>query len=588
MSMQNGKHLRLILFAFALTSVTQAAELSWTAGDGIWQNGANWSNVLNGGWYFGPPRHTDHAVISNDGGNVVSLNEDTAGIDGLYISNGNQLSTNGHQLRLDNAFDNANLRVSGSDSRLDVYERAADGASVSTNILSLEDSGQVWLRDPDAHVEVQNLVTIASGSRLVGNGSLLLGTPDTEIGDRHIQNQGTIEVATFGAFGAGTATLRIDAFNQDDHLGLLDLDGPLGTGVLDVDGDSGGDFNQLTLEVNANPLSFSGLLQIGQADTARFNRFFTTTPEARIELRGGQNAPATFSSISAINYSEIILHSGIGIFEGRYDMLGGSIDIAAGSTLELRGDFTLHKHPAAESTMFSSTGTFRTGEDSRLTIGPDQYLPMVVRNAGKITPGTDDPIRLGVLEQESTGTLSASFQPDATAADYNIDHTAHLAGTLDVYVFPHSLSWEPASTTTMEVLTAESVIGEFDVEPERHQGYGVFVDVRYESNRVLLDVFKAIPGDANGDGIFNSTDLVQVFVAGQYEDDVEGNSTWLEGDWNRDWDFDSGDLVAAFAYGGYTEASAVAATHSVPEPASLCLTFLGILTMIRPYRASNG
>ena len=36
-----------------------------------------------------------------------------------------------------------------------------------------------------------------------------------------------------------------------------------------------------------------------------------------------------------------------------------------------------------------------------------------------------------------------------------------------------------------------------------------------------------------------------VFQAGEYEDGVTGNSTFVEGDWNLDGDFDSTDFVFA-------------------------------------------
>ncbi len=62
------------------------------------------------------------------------------------------------------------------------------------------------------------------------------------------------------------------------------------------------------------------------------------------------------------------------------------------------------------------------------------------------------------------------------------------------------------------------------------------------------------PGDANGDGIFNSSDLVAVFQAGEYEDQILANSTFEEGDWNGDGEFDSGDLVLAFQAGHYVSA----------------------------------
>jgi len=57
-------------------------------------------------------------------------------------------------------------------------------------------------------------------------------------------------------------------------------------------------------------------------------------------------------------------------------------------------------------------------------------------------------------------------------------------------------------------------------------------------------------GDANLDGVFNSTDLVQIFIASRYEEDTE--ATWSQGDWNCDGRFDSGDLVAAFLRGNYS------------------------------------
>jgi hypothetical protein len=69
----------------------------------------------------------------------------------------------------------------------------------------------------------------------------------------------------------------------------------------------------------------------------------------------------------------------------------------------------------------------------------------------------------------------------------------------------------------------------------------------------LDDIGRTVPGDANLDGAFNSTDLVQIFQRGEYEDTVELNSVWSEGDWNCDGEFNSRDLVLAFAAGGYTQ-----------------------------------
>lgn len=61
----------------------------------------------------------------------------------------------------------------------------------------------------------------------------------------------------------------------------------------------------------------------------------------------------------------------------------------------------------------------------------------------------------------------------------------------------------------------------------------------------------AVPGDANRDGQFDSTDLLLVFTSGEYEDLRPGNSTWEEGDWDGDGDFTTADMILAFQNGGY-------------------------------------
>ena len=73
-------------------------------------------------------------------------------------------------------------------------------------------------------------------------------------------------------------------------------------------------------------------------------------------------------------------------------------------------------------------------------------------------------------------------------------------------------------------------------------------------------------GDANLDGEFSSTDFVQVFQFGKYEDAAPNNAGWEEGDWDADADFTTLDFVAAFNEGGYELGPRAVAT--VPEPAT--------------------
>lgn len=69
----------------------------------------------------------------------------------------------------------------------------------------------------------------------------------------------------------------------------------------------------------------------------------------------------------------------------------------------------------------------------------------------------------------------------------------------------------------------------------------------------LSDVGRATVGDANLDGLFNSTDLIQIFQAGLYEDALPLNARWESGDWTCDGEFDTSDLVAAFQRGYVSE-----------------------------------
>jgi hypothetical protein len=87
-------------------------------------------------------------------------------------------------------------------------------------------------------------------------------------------------------------------------------------------------------------------------------------------------------------------------------------------------------------------------------------------------------------------------------------------------------------------------------------------------------------GDSNLDGEFNSSDFVFVFQAGQYEDGVQGNSTWATGDWNGDLEFDSSDFVIAFQAGGFEQGPRAATAASVPEPGSFSLIALGMLSLL--------
>lgn len=91
-------------------------------------------------------------------------------------------------------------------------------------------------------------------------------------------------------------------------------------------------------------------------------------------------------------------------------------------------------------------------------------------------------------------------------------------------------------------------------------------------------------GDVNLDGVFNSSDLVQLFQVGIYEKgDV---ATWTTGDWNGDCEFNSSDLLLAFQEGCYDSGDAPAIpAEGVPEPTGMVLFVLGIISWVSRNRS---
>ena len=81
-------------------------------------------------------------------------------------------------------------------------------------------------------------------------------------------------------------------------------------------------------------------------------------------------------------------------------------------------------------------------------------------------------------------------------------------------------------------------------------------------DHLVQEILGTTIGDANLDLVFDSQDLVAVFIAGQYEDRIENNSIWSSGDWDCDGDFNTDDIVLSFIKGGYTTPDTTAAIHS--------------------------
>jgi hypothetical protein len=111
-----------------------------------------------------------------------------------------------------------------------------------------------------------------------------------------------------------------------------------------------------------------------------------------------------------------------------------------------------------------------------------------------------------------------------------------------------------------------------------HAGYGVFLrDTIYDDAQASIELllYQAGAGDADGDGHFASSDLIQILVAGKYE--LDSPTTWTEGDWTGDSRFTTSDLVWALQQGTY---------ESGPLAQSAVLTSRHVSALHRPHLLS--
>jgi hypothetical protein len=123
---------------------------------------------------------------------------------------------------------------------------------------------------------------------------------------------------------------------------------------------------------------------------------------------------------------------------------------------------------------------------------------------------------------------------------------------------PNPLNPLATGPYTRSILSSLTITGQFGNLPGlgAHLDRGVFFQKLASSNAgptrfIDVSLLQAVPGDADGQDGFGTSDLVQVLAAGQYEDAINGNSNWQTGDWNHDGDFTTADLITALQTGLY-------------------------------------
>ncbi len=250
-----------------------------------------------------------------------------------------------------------------------------------------------------------------------------------------------------------------------------------------------------------------------------------------------------------------------------------SLGTSPAGVLRLRGG-KLRNVQTIDGSLYLEQGTF----------APEQAVPDGAANA---TLHVERDMKMLDAASLSLRVVAQEAPMNDRSVDLDIGGSVHFAGQLRIDSSTNdrleSYGLAPGESARFPLLTAGSTEGTFqtvylDELPwtDGHQRSGRFGELLYGPSALELSLWQAVAGDANGDGRFDSVDLLSVFKTGEYEDNLIQNSDWTEGDWNLDQEFSSDDLLMAFRVGAFeqpvaSQALAVPEPQLVPLPAALLL-----------------
>ena len=299
------------------------------------------------------------------------------------------------------------------------------------------------------------------------------------------------------------------------------------------------------------------------------------------------------------------------LINGSLQMVTGDLTVAEGRRLAVQGALS---SPRGIIMQGPGTLTVETIESSDLLVaGGTVAGPLVVTgsvaNRGEMKPGGEGSVQqvTGSYTQTASGVLRLSLEADGTNDQLIVDDVAIYRGLLALETDGVDLDpVGPGEFTRWTLVTHGRRNGSFfwvDYNGERltfdhssanadwlHVGDGLFRRLEYTPDGVRWVNYRAVVGDVNGDGAFDSVDLVAVFTEGGYENGITEDAEWTTGDWTGDHDFDSSDLVAAFIAGQFEQPSVLGAmpTRAVPEPSVAVLLWLGAVGHLLIVRRTSG
>lgn len=445
---------------------------------------------------------------------------------------------------------------------------------------------------------------MADGSSLEVRGTSAFGTPSSvttnvlRLGFAGIGgdlSRATTQVTAGGSLSTGAAALRKDSFividGEDANLnpsrwqaagsvsstgGFIEITdgGHLSSDFVNLSGLAIARVDGVGASGRPSRWDVNGSIFLGGSSgfgSLLIDSGHVTSDSAEIGVGTGNSLLSVEGSVGAI-----------GVWENSGDVFVGGSDIGPEASGDLRlmnehsrvdiggtltvwgpGAVTINGgHLSADTIDHTGGGTFAFNAG---TLSVDRFEGNLVNLGGTLTPGvgmeTGATLIVGNYSQQPGGTLAIDIAGTAAGSTHdlvNISGAAQIDGLLELSL---SSGFTPGAMDELTIFAANSLFGFFDnigngQRLDTTDGRGSFVvnygiGSAFNENRIVLSNFQAadtFPGDYDGNEIVDGSD----FLLWQRSDGTPGGLTA----WQTN-------------YG--TQAAALTATTSVPEPTSLIL-----------------
>jgi hypothetical protein len=493
--------------------------------------------------------------------------------------------------------------------------------------FNLSGTGSAEFLNPAATIQVgqgnagDGRIHIQDSGSLTINGTLLLGQQ---------QVNGNINKAEF-VIESGSATLaavRVGGWAaggldpaQGRQLSLFNVSGGTTTAALMA---VGGNYNTRG-ELN---LSGGSLAVTGATHVASLSPEGVAGAEGLVNVTGGSFQTGSLSvgvageGIMNVSDGTVKVDSGLTIGEtpdgqGTFNLTGGVLDMSGSAMVFGDGDAafnfdggTVLNASSVDFDLVNNGGTLAPGDPIGTTTVNGSYFVVNADSSlaiqlGGTADGEFDKLIVTadlLVDGSLDVSLMESFLPSA-GDSFDILDFATISGAFAQVNLPAlggGLTWDQSNLLTdgsLSIIGGGAVPGDFNndgvldavdidlltavvLAGTNDSTYDVNGDsvVNQADRDVWVESLRGTwVGDANLDGLFDSSDLVVVFGAGKYETGEAAG--WGEGDWDGNGLFGSGDLVAAFSDGGYESGPRGATASVVPEPASAITLLPAILLL---------